>query len=116
MNRANHNTSASSIGELKEQFPSETRQKVQTAEREAKAAIGSARDKGLDLIRSLKSEIEERPYVGMGITFGLGIVAGALFGSRATRIALIGAVGYLVSRLPLSEVATAVRAGLARKA
>ncbi len=87
MNGTNDNTSGSMIDELKEQ--------------------------GVVLVDRAKSEMKERPYVGIGIGMGIGIPLGVLFGSRALRIAAIGVVGYLVSRLPLRDIADGIRRNLA---
>lgn len=84
-------------------------QKIESTEREAKAVIASMRDKSRSLARRLKSEIHERPSVGFVACGVAGLLLGSLLGSRAMRLAVVGSVGYLLSRVPFRAIGESLR-------
>ena len=104
-------TVGSMMNELQDQFPKDASEKIETAKRELKETVSTIRDKSRDVVKRVKSEVDDRPYVAMGVCTGIGFALGAMFGSRPMRLILIGGLGYLVSRLPLGELFENLREG-----
>ena len=96
------------VQNLQENVP----EKIETTQREAKAAIASMRGKGRAVVRRIKSEMDDRPYVGMVACGAVGVAVGALLGSRALRLAAIAGVGYLLTRVPFDRIGDTIRTAL----
>ena len=67
-------------------------------------AIESSAQEGLMAIgQALEEQLRERPYVTLGVAFGVGLVVSQALSSRLGRVALLVAGGYAATRLFQSD-------------
>ena len=67
-------------------------------------SIESSAQEGLMAIgQALEEQLRERPYVTLGVAFGIGLVVSQALSSRLGRVALLAAGGYAATRLFQSD-------------